>query len=313
MVLSPCQPPIPDWLIWRPKSQGRCRPRAVNFSPHQNSNSCPRTVARWGGTAGSLLVHLDGGDGLVVVETKLLGALVDVVDAAKEHVHLLEGNLFGLGDQEVYKDGKDDVDGHEEEETLEAAVWYPMWKVSRWNGIDRRLRETRKKREKKDVRVLQKLGKELLKDGVGHVLHLRAHANGLGAHVHGKDLGGPDPGGGAPAGLVKERKHEEQEDDGDADGLRLAPAVNVRRGEPHDGHGEHAQAHADGADDEQPAAPEAVGRPGGVEREDDAKRRVERVDQVDGGDVGPHLFVDGRAVAVERALAGELEGGLLLV
>ena len=55
----------------------------------------------------------------------------------------------------------------------------------------------------------QEGGEELLNNGVGNVLHLRAHADSLGAHVHGEHLGGPDPGSGAPGGLVKEDEEEQ--------------------------------------------------------------------------------------------------------
>lgn len=102
-----------------------------------------------------------------------LRALLGVVGAAEQLVHLLERDLLGLGDEEVDKDAEDDVHGHEEEEAVEPLVG-------------------------------EEGGEELLEDCVCDVLHLGAHADGLGADVDGEDFGGPHPGCCAPCWLVEE-------------------------------------------------------------------------------------------------------------
>lgn len=210
------------------------------------------------------------------IHSEHIPALGRVARAAKQNINLLERHLLRFGDEEVDVGPEDDVHAHEEEEALEA-------------------------------RAGEELGEELLEDGVGDVLHLGAHADGLGADVHAEDLGRPHPDGGAPGRFVEEGEEEEEEDDGGAHGLRLGVAVTVGgRGEADDGDDEHAGCHADGADDEQPATAVAVRGPHGVEGEEDAKRGVERIDEVDGLGARPDVAVDGRGIAVERALPGEL-------
>ena len=158
------------------------------------------------------------------------------------------------------------------------------------------------------VVVLQERRKKLLKDGIGHVLRLARHAHRLRAHVHGEDLGRPDPDRRAPRGLVEEGEEEEQKDDGDADGLALGRRAGRLGAD--DGNGEHADTHPHPSDDEQELAPEAVDGPGGVEREEDAKGGVERVDERDLVAVGKDVLVDDGRVAVERALARDLLAGV---
>ena len=91
-----------------------------------------------------------------------LGTTLDMVGAAKHGIHFLERNLLSLGDKEPDENRQSDVDTGEHVESIE-----PL--------------------------VLQEEREKLLDDGVGHVLGLRAHADGLGAHVHGEDLGCVDP------------------------------------------------------------------------------------------------------------------------
>lgn len=188
-----------------------------------------------------------GGAGMVRVrDAEDLAALLDVVGAAEQDVDLLEADAPRLGHEEVDEDGEQDVGRHEEEEALE-----PL--------------------------VVEEDGEELLEDGVADVLHLRAHADGLGAHVDREHLGRPDPRRRAPRRLVEEGEEEQREDDGDPDGLRLGP-VDIRRLEHDHGDDHHAYGHADGADDEEESSAVSVGRPGGVEGKDDAKGGVECVD-----------------------------------
>lgn len=100
-----------------------------------------------------------------------------MIGSAKDDVHLLERDAHGLGDEEVHKDGEHDVDSHEEEETLEALLG-------------------------------EEGGEELLEDGVGDVLALRCHADGLGSNVDGEDFAGPHPDTGAPRWLVEETRED---------------------------------------------------------------------------------------------------------
>ena len=183
------------------------------------------------------------------------------------------------------------------------------------NGKKRKnLQEPHKRREQKidtskeveciKIVMRQERREKLLKDGIGHVLRLTRHAHGLRPHVHGEDLRRPDPDGGAPRRLVEEGKEEEQKDDTDADGLGLGR--RARRLGADDGDDEHADAHAYAADDEQELAAETVDGPGRVEREDDAKGRVQGVDERDLVAVGKHVLVDDGRVGVQRALARDL-------
>lgn len=154
--------------------------------------------------------------------------------------------------------------------------------------------------------ALEEGREELLEDGVGHVLHLRGHADGLGADVHAEDLGGPDPGGSAPGGLVEEDEEEQQGDDGDSHGLGLGAAGEGGGLHADEGDDQHAHAHAQRADDQERLAAEPVDGPDRVQREEDAARGVERVDQRDLGCGREDFLVDGGGVGVERPLTGEL-------
>ena len=51
-----------------------------------------------------------------------LCAFVDVVLATEEGVHLLEGDLLGLGDEKVDEGRQENVGGEEEEQALEPLV-----------------------------------------------------------------------------------------------------------------------------------------------------------------------------------------------
>lgn len=75
-----------------------------------------------------------------------------MVGTTEDSVHVLEGDTLGLGDTEPDKDGEEDVDSEEEEEALKTSL-----------GEEGR--------------------EELLEDGVGHVLALRGHTDGLGSNV----------------------------------------------------------------------------------------------------------------------------------
>ena len=97
--------------------------------------------------------------------------LVDVVGSTEDSIHLFEANLLGLWYEEPDESSEQNVDSCEHLEGVESFV----------------LQEEREK---------------LLHDAVYDVLALRAHADGLGADVHGEDLGGEDPYCGAPGWLV---------------------------------------------------------------------------------------------------------------
>lgn len=97
-----------------------------------------------------------------ILDSKQITTLLDVVISAEQSVDLLEHDLAGLRDAEVDEHSQQEVDAGEHVEGVEAAL-------------------------------VQEGGEELLDDGVGDVLGLRGHADGLGADVHGEDFGCPDP------------------------------------------------------------------------------------------------------------------------
>lgn len=90
-------------------------------TPHLDSNLARPSLLLVGGGAAVLLGDVLGA-ALGLGHAHHLGALVDVVGAAEEDVDLLEGDLLGLGDEEVDEEAEEDVDGHEEEQALEPFV-----------------------------------------------------------------------------------------------------------------------------------------------------------------------------------------------
>lgn len=135
-----------------------------------------------GGTLGGGTVVLGGDVGILAHHS----ATLDMACSAEELVHLLERDTLCLGDEEDDVADEQAVDSREHVEGVEAAV-------------------------------LEEEREELLDDGVGDVLRLPGHADALGAHVERENLGAPDPGDGAPRGLVEEDEEEEQEHDRHSD------------------------------------------------------------------------------------------------
>lgn len=154
--------------------------------------------------------------------------------------------------------------------------------------------------------ICQEEREDLLQNGIRDILRLRRDGDGLVAHVHAEDLTCPNPGRGAPRRLEEEGEQEHQKNGRDADWPRLL-AVGAAWRFRHDGGGrDHADCHADGADEQEEAAAVAVDDPGCVEREEDSEGAVESIDELDRGVVGEDVLVDDGAVVVQRALAGEL-------
>ena len=215
-----------------------------------------------------------------ILDLQDIAALLHMIDPVEQNIHLLERDLLRLRNEKPHKRREQEIDPGKHIERVEPAV-------------------------------IQERREKLLHDRVGDVLGLRRHADGLRAHVHAEHLGRPDPDGRAPAGLVEEDEEEEERDDADAGRVALGPA-RIRRCLSLDRrHDDHAQAHAQAADDQEEFAPEAVDCPRGVEGENDAKGRVEGVDERDfGGLFAPDFLVDFRAVCVEAALAGGLLPGV---
>ena len=90
---------------------------------------------------------------LCLWSAKYLSPLIHMVSTAEENVNLLQRNLLRLGDEEPDKHNQQEVGCHEEVKTFQALV-------------------------------LQECREELLKDGIGDVLHLTAHANCLSTNIH---------------------------------------------------------------------------------------------------------------------------------
>lgn len=123
---------------------GHCNRNASQSNPI-NFNNLP--------TCGVLVLLQNVGIGLALGNAKHLSTLVNVVGAAEKNVNLLKWDLLSLGDEEVDKDGEEDIRSHEEVKALETLVFEKGWK-------------------------------ELLKNSIGDILHLRAHSDGLGADIH---------------------------------------------------------------------------------------------------------------------------------
>ena len=96
-----------------------------------------------------------------------LSTTVNVVRSTKHSIHLLKTDLLSFRYKEPDEGSQQDVDTSKHIEGVESLV-------------------------------LEEEREELLDDRVGDVLGLRAHADGLGADVHGEDFGGVDPDGGTP-------------------------------------------------------------------------------------------------------------------
>lgn len=156
------------------------------------------------------------GGGPVVLHSRIVlthcCTALDVADAAKEPVHLLERHALCLGDEEDDIADEQAVDSGEHVESVEAAV-------------------------------LEEEREELLDDGVGDVLRLPSHADALGPHVEREDLGAPDPGHGAPRGLVEEDEEEQEENDRHADRIWLGAVGCVWGLRPHGRYDEHTACH----------------------------------------------------------------------
>lgn len=107
------------------------------------------------------------------VNAEHLGTLLSVISTTKNSIHVLKRDTLGFRDKEEHENNEQDVDGKEEEETLEAGLGEECWE-------------------------------ELLENGVGYILALRGHTDGLGSDVGGEDFTGPHPDTGTPRRLVEE-------------------------------------------------------------------------------------------------------------
>lgn len=101
------------------------------------------------------------------VNAEHLGTLLSVIGTTENSIHVLKGDTLGFRDKEKHENAEQDIDGKEEEEALEASLGEECWE-------------------------------ELLENGVGHILALRGHTDGLGSDVGGEDLTGPHPDTGTP-------------------------------------------------------------------------------------------------------------------
>lgn len=164
-----------------------------------------------GGTLGGGTMVLGGDIGVLAHHC----ATLNVTGPAKELVHLLERDALRLRDEEDDVADEQAVDTREHVEGVEAAV-------------------------------LEEEREELLDDGVGDVLRLPGHADTLGAHVEREDLGAPDPGDGAPRGLVEEDEEEEEEHDGHSDWERFRAVGSGRGLRAHGCYDEHTACHTCG-------------------------------------------------------------------
>ena len=99
-----------------------------------------------------------------------------MVWSTKENVHLLQGDLPRFWNEEDDVDREEQIDPGEEEEGVTAGLVSMTDMHSDGRGRDLQAALGEESRE------------ELLEDDIGDVLRLRAHADGLRAHIHGEDL-----------------------------------------------------------------------------------------------------------------------------
>lgn len=194
--------------------------------------------------------------------------------STKEYVNLLQRDLLGFRDEEPHICRQEYVDCHEEEQTFQTFIGQENWK-------------------------------KLLENGIGHVLTLTAHSDGLRSHVCAEDFGSVDPGGGPPRWLVEEGEQEEENNDSNTDSFRFDP-IDSRGRQAYDGNEKHTESHTKSTDDEEEPTTVSIRDPHGIECEDDSKSGVQSVDQVDFFLAAPNLLVNGSRVGVERSLASQL-------
>lgn len=152
---------------------------------------------------------------------------------------------------------------------------------------------------------------ELVEYEIGHVLPLRTHADGLRTHIHGEDLGRPNPGRGSPRWLIEEDEQEEQERKRDANGLVFGEEMfgticTIWRGETGGCESEHADCHSDTSYDEEEFASVAVSGPNGVQGEENTTGAINCVDEIDGIGTFVNSLVDLTGVAIECSLTSKL-------
>lgn len=118
-----------------------------------------------------------------VVNIKQVASLLSVVLAAEENIDFFEWNVFGFGDEEPNEQRQTDITCHEEEERLTASL-LAMFSKSGEIFIQ--------------AAVCVECREELVENNLSHVLHLRAHADGLRSDVHRENLRRPNPGRSTP-------------------------------------------------------------------------------------------------------------------
>lgn len=154
--------------------------------------------------------------------------------------------------------------------------------------------------------ISQKGREELLEDGVGNVLHLRTHADGLCSYIHGEDFSSPNPGRRSPRWFVEEYEEEEQEDDGDADGLGLDAPSESWGFETDEGNDQHAHCHPQCSDDEEKLSSKSIDGPDSIEGEEDSEGGVQSINESNSACVWEDLLVNLSGVGVQSPLASEL-------
>jgi hypothetical protein len=132
----------------------------------------------------------------------------------------------------------------------------------------------------------------------------------LGSNVHREYLGGPDPDGSTPRGLVEEYEEEEQKHDRDGHGVRFGSSRKVGSLRLYRRNDQHANRHTDTSNDEEKSTAETIDSPGRIEREQYPKSCIECVDQGDSRGAFENFLVNLGGVAVERALASDLLAGV---
>lgn len=215
-----------------------------------------------------------------ILDVKQVSTLLGVVGTTEKNINFLKSDGLGLRNEEPDKEQEEYIRCHKKEERFRSGIGVESWE-------------------------------ELVEDTLSNVLHLRAHADGLGSNVHGENLRCPNPSGRAPRWLVEEDKQEQHCGNGYSGWGRLGQFVSgwvlyVWCFQADQRNCEHAKGHTGGTNNEQKFSAESINGPCRIESKDNTAGRVQGVDQVDSIERSEDALVDCGRVRVQGSLSSKL-------